>query len=77
MNTNPKFWSDGFEIVDDSGFDNSLGETLGAPCVDETHRDNADRRLTPWQQLEARLGDRQLRCELNEWDYWDEYLAAH
>ena len=77
MGTNPKFWSDGFEIVDDPDFNASFEEILDEPCIDEAHLDCDGHRLTSWQQLEARLGDRQLRAELGEWDYWDEYLATH
>lgn len=77
MRTNPKFWSDGFKIVDDPDsaefFDNDLEDF----CNDDVQTDVNARQLTLWQQLEERLGERQLRADLDDWYHWDEQLAAH
>lgn len=76
MHTNPRFSSDGFEIVDDPDSAFLDEDDLEDYCIDDAHLNDA-RQMTPWQKLEARLGERQLRADLCDWDYWDEYLAAH
>lgn len=76
MRTNPKFWSDEFDVVDDPDFTVFFEDDSEADLAEEPF-DNRQRYMTPWQRLEERLGERQLRADLDEWDYWDETLAAH
>lgn len=71
MRTDPKFRSDGFEIVDDPHFTVFFEDDLEDYCIDDAHLD-IDRRLAMWQQVEERLGDQQLRADLGDWDYCDE-----
>lgn len=76
MRTNPKLWSDGFEI-DSPDFVEFLENDLDDYGDGDVYLDVDARQLTPWQKLEERLGEQQLRADLGDWDYWDEYLAAH
>lgn len=77
MRTNPRFWSDGFEIVDDPDFTVFFNDELDEPDVEGALLSYEQRHQTPWQRLEERLGEQQLRAQLGDWDYWDEYLVAH
>ena len=77
MSTNPKFWSDGFEIVDDPDSIVFLEDDLDEPFAEDDQLKHGQRHLTAWQRLEDRLGERRLHAELGDWDYWDEYLVTH
>lgn len=78
MRANPKAWSDEFNIVDDLEFTDLTDDGgLDDPRFEEDELDGHVRTLSPWQLLEQRLGDRQLRADLSDWDYWDDNLAAH
>ena len=77
MRTNPRFWSDGFEIVDDPDFTVFFNDELDETVVDDALSGCELRHQTPRQRLEERLSERQLRDQLGDWDYWDEFPAAH
>lgn len=74
MSTNPKFWSDEFEVYDDPDFVVSFEDSLDAPQDEEAPSDFEDRKLAPWQRIDRRQSERQLRVELED---WDDYLTAH
>ena len=73
MRTNPEFWSDEFESIDDADLSMDIDDVVEA-TVDEALLQLEQRRRTTWQRLEERLSDYQLRAELED---WDEYLVAH
>jgi len=77
MRTNPKFWSDEFEVFDDPDFIVFYEDGLCEPQGDEPNLGLGDRQVAMWQQIEPHLIRRQLGSELDDWDYWDEYLAVH
>ncbi|MBT8077789.1 MAG: hypothetical protein KJO31_04395 [Gammaproteobacteria bacterium] len=77
MRTDPKFWSDGFDIVDDPDFSVLFGDDLEDVCIDDAVSDIDARRMTSWQRLEERLDARRLHADLDDWDDWDEFLATH
>ena len=77
MRTNPKFWSDAFDVVDDPDLSVIYEDDPEAFVAEDLQFDDRHRNMTPWQRLEERLGEQQLRAELDEWDYWDETLATH
>lgn len=74
MRTNPKFWSDGFDIFDDPDFIGSFENDLDESYVDEAQLFLEDQRLAMWQQIERHLSERQTG---DDWDDWDDYLAVH
>lgn len=77
MRMNPKFRSDGFQIVDDRDHSFFFEDALEDYCIDDAHRDSEDRRQALWQQLKCHISEHALNHGSDEWDYWDEYLAIH
>lgn len=77
MRTNPQSWSDEFDLVDDPEFTAYFDDDLDDSYFEEPSSESHLRRQSPWRELENRLGERQLRADLVDWDYWDDYLATH
>ena len=75
MSTNPKFESDGSEEFDD--FDDLIETSDDDVDIEDVFPRREGRSLAAWRKIEHQISERQLRSELDDWDYWDDYLTVH
>ena len=80
MRTNPKFESDEFESNDEPDLVVDLSDDL-SDDPDEAGNETADdpsvRHIAARQRIEEHWIERQLRSDLDDWDFADEYPAMH